>query len=303
MLSVALLVLSPVLVLIVVALLTALVLNPEYGIDLLALTLPLASFPVIGDSGLFKVAGLLAFGAWFLNVVVGRRPLRPLANFCTVALMAFALISLVSAVRAGTDDAWVNFQRLLLAIGLYFTVIGLVVSWAQVTRILRLMALSGAAMMAICLYLFVTGSAIVSHAAVGFVEPRLQGVDAGVNAFADLAAVLLMVTLTGPFSGGLAFWGRITIPVYAAGVVLTGSREAFVAVALAMALYLLFGRHRVYGILGAIVLVAIPIVMPMGYFERIATIWEAGEQGWRMQLYPAALRRAFPLSSLRSRRM
>jgi len=28
----------------------------------------------------------------------------------------------------------------------------------------------------------------------------------------------------------------------------------------------------------------------MGYFERIATIWEAGEQGWRMQLYPAALR-------------
>ena len=263
--------------------------KPEIGVVILAFTLPISAVPIIGDAGIFKITGLAAFAAWGLNVAVGRRRVQ-LAGPATVAFGIFLLSSLISAVAAGTPAGWLVFQRQLLGIGLYWMVANLVTSWAEVTRLLRWLIVSGALVIVACLYLYAAGSTMVSEAALTYAAPRMEGLSVGVNAFAQFAVVLLMIAVSGPFSGGIAHLGRLTVPAFAAAVVLTGSREAFLALAAALLLYLMIGKHRVLGILSALVFAVIPLLMPTGYFARIATIWEPGEQGWRPQLYAASLR-------------
>jgi O-antigen ligase len=277
-----------ILVLAVVAFFAILLPKPETGIALLAFTLPISAIPLLGNTGLFKIAGLAAFAAWIPNLIVGRRRAQLVCRL-TVVFAVFLLTSLCSAVMAGTAEAWMALQRLALGIGLYFMVTNLVTSWEQITHLLRWMVASGALVITLCLYLFLSGSALVREFAEASAVTRMQGLELGVDALAQFAVVLLMIALAGPFGRGFAFLGRLTVPLFTAVVVFTASREAFLALALGLLLYLVIGKHRLLGILSAGVLAAIPLLVPTGYFERIATIWEPDQQGWRTQLFPAAM--------------
>jgi O-antigen ligase len=238
---------------------------------------------VFGDFPIVKIVAIACLLAYLLSKISSGERLTiwptELKMVLLIALLGFASIPLSAAPQDGMK---VMTDVFLKVVAIFILMINLIDTRERLQKMMKLVVIAGSVLAIFAIGNYLAGKFVVTDKQVGI---RIAGVVGGI--FGNPNDLAISLALLVPLALGLALMSRGTSRLFylicsgllSLGVILTFSRGGFLGLA-AMGLVLLkrFGRqHRAATALAVVfVVLFFTVAMPVGYSERISSIFEGG---------------------------